>query len=192
MLIEPIQENLFSLKLIDSYTKNWHSAYPWFKRHEDQLKWTQQWERSSGKTGGMDGISNRFKLKQVGFVLRGKEWLAIRRQNRYPKRMLLQLFGRVSSFWIICSHFNALHWKRSFLARKHCYMPVLNVSSQLSASHEWSQPVVTTCSHFQAKKSCCSLLRGLLDTFSWISHFPLLPASVSKGHCLKVFGRWQF
>jgi len=71
-------------------------------------------------------------------------------------------------------------------------MPVLNVSCQLSASQEQPLLAVTTRSHFQVKKSCYSLFCGLVDIFSWISHFLLLPASVSKGYCLKIFSRWQF
>lgn len=46
------------------------------------------------------------KLKQVWYVLqfRGKEWLEICIENRNAKPVLLQVFGNLSSFWIICSY----------------------------------------------------------------------------------------
>lgn len=185
MLIQPIQENLFSLKLIDSYVKNWvqgHTAYPWFRRHEDQLKWTQQWECSSGKTEGMDGIkSNRFKVKQVRYVLQlqGKEWLAIWIENRYPKPVLLHLFGSVSSFWIICSHvmpcIENIHSCPGRIATCLCLMSVIISLLPMNGHSQWSQPVLT--SRWKRATAHCFVvfLTPFHESPTFLSSLPLYP-----------------
>lgn len=147
--------------------------YQWFKRHENQLKWIQQWEWSSGKTGGMDEIKcNGFKLRQVRSIL------DVREEKKKNKNSFSPTFWKREFIYLLPSHV-PLHWKCSFLLRR-LALSVFNGSYQTSTSHEGSQRHQKTLSFLGEEE--------LLLTALWSSWQLFMNLPISFPPCLCIPG----
>lgn len=100
-------------------------------------------------------------------------------ENRYSKTVLLQLFGSVSSFWIICSHvMPCIENVPSSPGRiATCLSLLLVISSLLpmNGHSQWSQPILTS----RWKKAAAHCFVGVLTLFhessTLLSSLPLYP-----------------